>query len=79
MKNETFEEVPDFLPVMKKEKNLKVISKKPILPTDVEINKNSRSRSAKLRVAERIWWFDDLKMCWYADVPMIWEKINNKH
>lgn len=54
MKNETFEEVPDFLPMMKKEKNLKVISKKPILPTDVEINKNSRSRSAKLRVAERI-------------------------
>lgn len=54
MKNEAFEEVPDFLPIMKKEKNLKVISKKPILPTDVEINRNSRSRSAKLRVAERI-------------------------
>ena len=53
MKNETFEEVPDFLPVMKKEKKLKVISKKPILPNDKEISRNSRARSAKLRVAEK--------------------------
>lgn len=54
MKNETFEEVPDFLPIAKKEKKLKVISKKPILPTDKEISQNSRARSAKLRVAEKI-------------------------
>lgn len=54
MKNETFEEVPDFLPVTKKEKKLKVISKKPILPTDNEVSRNSRARSAKLRVAEKI-------------------------
>jgi 16S rRNA (cytosine1402-N4)-methyltransferase len=53
MKNETFEEVPDFLPVMKKEKKLKIISKKPILPNDKEISRNSRARSAKLRVAEK--------------------------
>jgi 16S rRNA (cytosine1402-N4)-methyltransferase len=54
MKSETFEEVPDFLPVMKKEKKLKIISKKPILPNDKEISRNSRARSAKLRVAEKI-------------------------
>jgi 16S rRNA (cytosine1402-N4)-methyltransferase len=54
MKNETFEEVPDFLPVMKKEKKIKIISKKPILPNDKEISRNSRARSAKLRVAEKI-------------------------
>ena len=33
---------------------LKVITKKPIVPNDEEIKKNIRSRSAKLRVAERI-------------------------
>ena len=33
---------------------LKVITKKPIIPSDVEIEKNIRARSAKLRVAERI-------------------------
>lgn len=34
--------------------NYKVITKKPILPTDEEMQHNSRSRSAKLRVAEKI-------------------------
>ncbi len=33
---------------------LKEISKKPILPTEEELNNNPRSRSAKLRVAEKI-------------------------
>ncbi|NOZ07836.1 MAG: 16S rRNA (cytosine(1402)-N(4))-methyltransferase RsmH [FCB group bacterium] len=33
---------------------LKIITRKPILPTQDEIKLNSRSRSAKLRVAERI-------------------------
>ncbi len=33
---------------------LKLITKKPILPTDVEIKNNPRARSAKLRVAEKI-------------------------
>lgn len=32
----------------------KIITKKPILPTEQEIEKNSRSKSAKLRVFERI-------------------------
>ena len=33
---------------------LKLINKKPILPSEDEINENSRSKSAKLRIAERI-------------------------
>lgn len=33
---------------------LKIITKKPILPTDKEMKQNSRSRSSKLRVAEKI-------------------------
>ncbi len=33
---------------------VKIISKKPILPTDTEIEENPRSRSAKLRVAEKL-------------------------
>lgn len=33
---------------------LKVITKKPILPADNEMKQNSRSRSAKLRVAEKV-------------------------
>ncbi len=35
-------------------KSLKVITRKPILPTDEEIEFNKRSRSSKLRVAEKI-------------------------
>lgn len=37
-----------------KNKWLKIISKKPILPTASEIKENHRSRSARLRVAEKI-------------------------
>lgn len=33
---------------------LKVITKKPILPTELELSENSRSKSAKLRVAEKL-------------------------
>ena len=33
---------------------IKEISKKPILPSDIELEENPRSRSAKLRVAEKI-------------------------
>lgn len=32
----------------------KLINKKPILPSDTEINENSRSKSAKLRIIERV-------------------------
>jgi 16S rRNA (cytosine1402-N4)-methyltransferase len=34
--------------------NVKIITKHPVLPTEEEINENSRSHSAKLRVAEGI-------------------------
>jgi len=43
-------EIPEkYLP------KLKLINKKPILPSESEINENSRSKSAKLRIVERIW------------------------
>ena len=47
---------PSHLPICQcdKEALVKVITRKPILPTDKEIEENPRSRSAKLRVAERI-------------------------
>ena len=32
----------------------KLINKKPILPTEEEIKENSRSKSAKLRILEKI-------------------------
>jgi 16S rRNA (cytosine1402-N4)-methyltransferase len=35
-------------------KSLKLINKKPIVATGEEIKKNPRSRSAKLRIAEKI-------------------------
>ncbi|MFN7421830.1 MAG: 16S rRNA (cytosine(1402)-N(4))-methyltransferase [Chitinophagales bacterium] len=34
--------------------NWKLLNKKPIGPSEEEIKKNSRSRSAKLRVMERV-------------------------
>ncbi len=37
-----------------KKPKVKVITKKPILPTEEELNNNSRSHSAKLRVCEKI-------------------------
>ena len=33
---------------------LKLVTRKPILPSDEELEANNRSRSAKLRVAEKI-------------------------
>jgi 16S rRNA (cytosine1402-N4)-methyltransferase len=33
---------------------LKVITKKPIVPTEKEVERNPRARSAKLRVAEKL-------------------------
>ncbi len=40
--------------VCKKEPKVKVISRKPILPSEAELEENHRARSAKLRVAMRI-------------------------
>lgn len=47
---------PKQFPICKceKKKEIKIINKKPILPSSFEIEKNSRSSSAKLRVAEKI-------------------------
>ena len=42
-----------LLPSTKK-KQLKVITKKPVTASQEEIKRNPRSRSAKLRVAEKI-------------------------
>ncbi len=44
------------LPVIPKEfePKIKLINKKPLLPSDKEIEENSRSKSAKLRIVERI-------------------------
>ncbi len=39
---------------LKESEVLKVITKKPIEPTEAEIQNNSRARSAKLRIAERM-------------------------
>ena len=38
---------------LKNEKKMKILTKKPLIPSKEEILENSRSRSAKLRVAER--------------------------
>ena len=47
---------PKEYPVCKcgKVKRLKLITKKPLVPSDVEIQNNRRARSAKLRVAEAV-------------------------
>ncbi len=37
-----------------KKQTLKLVTHKPVIPTDNEINNNKRSRSAKLRVAEKV-------------------------
>ena len=44
----------DLICSCRHKKSLKVLSKKPILPTKEEIEKNPRSRSAKARLAEKI-------------------------
>lgn len=48
-------ETPPGLPVVPKEFQpiLKIITKKPILPSNIELEKNNRSRSAKLRVVQK--------------------------
>ena len=48
------EEVENPFSTEEKERLLKVITKKPVAPTAEEVKRNPRSRSAKLRVAERV-------------------------
>jgi 16S rRNA (cytosine1402-N4)-methyltransferase len=51
----TFDQAPDNpLMSVEKEEILKVITKKPITASEEELKGNSRSRSAKLRVAEKM-------------------------
>lgn len=47
---------PPHFPVCKcnRKKQIDIITRKPILPTKMEIEENNRSRSAKLRVAEKV-------------------------
>ncbi len=57
----TVGQVPRGLPVIPKEFEppFKVITRKPILPTEEEVARNRRARSAKLRVAEKIKTWDE--------------------
>ena len=52
----TVQDLPPGLPVVPEEfqPELKVITRKPLVPTKAELAENNRSRSAKLRVAEKI-------------------------
>lgn len=51
----SFDETPDNpLLSVEKEQVLKIVTKKPITATEEELRQNTRSRSAKLRVAERV-------------------------
>ncbi len=45
---------PDFPVCVREDADIKLVNKKPILPTQQEIDENPRARSAKLRVAEKI-------------------------
>ena len=47
-------DIPKNLPIMPEESlsKLKVITRKPIYPSDIELEENNRSRSAKLRIAQ---------------------------
>ena len=55
-KESEVDDIVKGLPIIPKEyqPKLKIINKKPILPTEEELKENSRSRSAKLRIVERI-------------------------
>ncbi|MTD37628.1 16S rRNA (cytosine(1402)-N(4))-methyltransferase RsmH [Erwinia sp. CPCC 100877] len=52
----TIQDLPPGLPVIPEEfqPTLKVITRKPILPSETELAENNRSRSAKLRIAEKL-------------------------
>lgn len=52
----TMKDLPPGLPVIPEEfqPELKIITRKPILPSEEELTENNRSRSAKLRIAEKL-------------------------
>ena len=43
-----------YAPVSIEEKKFKILTRKPILPSETEVELNQRSRSAKLRVLQKI-------------------------
>jgi 16S rRNA (cytosine1402-N4)-methyltransferase len=49
-------QLPPGLPVIPEEykPKLKLVTRKPIVPSDIELEENNRARSAKLRIAEKI-------------------------
>ena len=55
-KESEVDDIVKGLPIIPEEyqPKIKLINKKPILPTEEELNENSRSRSAKLRIIERL-------------------------
>jgi 16S rRNA (cytosine1402-N4)-methyltransferase len=44
----------DLICSCKHKKSLKILTKKPIIPTEEEVKRNPRSRSAKARCAKKI-------------------------
>lgn len=54
-RNSTTPQLPPGLPIIPDEfkPKLKLITRKPILPSDIESEENNRARSAKLRIAEK--------------------------
>ncbi|MEH7456807.1 16S rRNA (cytosine(1402)-N(4))-methyltransferase [Bacillus pseudomycoides] len=54
-RNSTTPQLPPGLPIIPDEfkPKLKLITRKPLLPSDVELEENNRARSAKLRIAEK--------------------------
>ncbi len=48
------DEISKKLPIVETKQKAKLITKKPIIPSDSELEENRRSRSAKLRVIEKI-------------------------
>lgn len=52
----TIPDLPSGLPIIPDEYQpvLKVITRKPIVPSEEELIRNNRARSAKLRIAEKI-------------------------
>ncbi|MEC3466063.1 16S rRNA (cytosine(1402)-N(4))-methyltransferase RsmH [Bacillus thuringiensis] len=54
-RNSTTPQLPPGLPIIPDEfkPKLKLITRKPFLPSDIELEENNRARSAKLRIAEK--------------------------
>lgn len=52
----TVPQLPHGLPIIPEEfkPKMKVITRKPILPSEEEIEENKRARSAKLRIVEKL-------------------------